>query len=176
MRRGMWCFAADYKGDFTMGWMIMPFQRYFDFQGRSRRMEFWMFVLLNIIVGGVLAGPFYFSLMTATLDAAASGASEDAAFAAAFGEMGTLSTLCFGLFGLWWLAALIPGIAVTVRRLHDRDMSGWWYLGVIVASFIPFIGILTSLAFLVLMFLPGTDGPNRFGPDPKKPFDEEVFS
>ncbi|MEM9312268.1 MAG: DUF805 domain-containing protein, partial [Pseudomonadota bacterium] len=41
-----------------MQWMILPFKRYADFEGRSRRMEFWMFQLLNVIVASVLAGPF----------------------------------------------------------------------------------------------------------------------
>jgi uncharacterized membrane protein YhaH (DUF805 family) len=48
---------------------------------------------------------------------------------------------------------------VAIRRLHDRDMSGWWLLLMLV----PVIG---SLALLVLYVLPGTPGPNRFGPDP----------
>jgi len=63
-----------------------------------------------------------------------------------------------------------------VRRLHDRDMSGWWYLGVAVASIIPIVGFIASIAFLVLMVLPGTPGPNRFGPDPKDPTGAEVFA
>ena len=37
-----------------MEWMLMPFRRYADFSGRSRRKEFWMFQLLNLIVGAVL--------------------------------------------------------------------------------------------------------------------------
>ena len=67
-------------------------------------------------------------------------------------------------------------IAVVVRRLHDRDMSGWWYLGAIVAGMIPIVGILASLAIFVLMLLPGTAGPNRFGPDPKDPSSAQVFA
>jgi uncharacterized membrane protein YhaH (DUF805 family) len=62
-----------------------------------------------------------------------------------------------------------------VRRLHDRDMSGWWYLGFIVLSNIPLLGILIALGYLVLMFLPGTPGPNRFGEDPKDPTQASVF-
>ncbi len=50
-----------------MEWMILPFKRYADFQGRSRRMEFWMFQLLNAIVALVLAGPFFFSYLSATV-------------------------------------------------------------------------------------------------------------
>ncbi|KWV90725.1 DUF805 domain-containing protein [Erythrobacter sp. YT30] len=159
-----------------MEWMILPFRRYFDFQGRSRRKEFWMFFLLNMIVGLVLAGPFYFSLMSATFDAAASGASDEAAAAAAMSGMGTFGMIGIGLYGLYALAALIPNIAVTVRRLHDRDMSGWWYPGLVLASLIPFLGIIASIGLFVLLILPGTDGPNRFGPDPKNPYDENVFA
>jgi uncharacterized membrane protein YhaH (DUF805 family) len=70
----------------------------------------------------------------------------------------------------------IPNIAVTVRRLHDRDMSGWWYLGYIVASFIPFLNIIALIAFLVVMVLPGTPGPNRYGEDPKGQGMDEVFA
>ena len=55
-------------------------------------------------------------------------------------------------------------------------MSGWWYLGVLVGSFLPLINILVSIGFLVLMLLPGTAGPNRFGPDPKNPTNADVFS
>jgi uncharacterized membrane protein YhaH (DUF805 family) len=74
------------------------------------------------------------------------------------------------------LAVLVPSIAVVVRRLHDRDLSGWWYLGAIVAGMIPFVGFIASIALLVLMFLPGTPGPNRFGPDPKDPSNANVFA
>ena len=55
-------------------------------------------------------------------------------------------------------------------------MSGWWFLGFIVAGAIPLIGILASIAYLVLMLLPGTPGPNRFGEDPKGPATPEVFA
>jgi uncharacterized membrane protein YhaH (DUF805 family) len=55
-------------------------------------------------------------------------------------------------------------------------MSGWWYLGFVVANFIPFIGFIASIAYLVLMVLPGTSGANRFGADPKDPYAEDVFA
>jgi len=58
------------------------------------------------------------------------------------------------------LAVLLPGIAVAVRRLHDVDRSGWWYLLVL----IPLIGgLILIFAFFIHR---GTTGPNRFGPDP----------
>ncbi|MEO0642403.1 MAG: DUF805 domain-containing protein [Pseudomonadota bacterium] len=153
-----------------MEWMILPFKRYADFQGRSRRMEYWMFQVLNVAIAVVLAGPFFFALISASA-AAELGGSPDP-----FEALGTFTLILTGLYGIYALVALIPGIAVTVRRFHDRDMSGWWYLGLALAGAIPFVGFIASIAFLVLMFLPGTDGPNRFGPDPKNPYNEDVFA
>jgi len=149
-------------------WMLLPFKRYAEFSGRSRRMEYWSFILLNVIVyivlGGIMvAGGFNLAAM-----------SDPAAMSAA--APGTVFYIGAGLLGLYALAILVPSIAVVVRRLHDRDMSGWWYLGVIVASMIPFVGFIAGIAFLVLMLLPGTPGPNRFGPDPKDPASAEVFA
>jgi len=83
-----------------MEWMIMPFKRYADFQGRSRRMEFWMFQLLNIALALVLVGPFIFSMFSATIANAGDPAASDAALAAMFeGGMG-FSFVGIGLYGL----------------------------------------------------------------------------
>ena len=59
------------------------------------------------------------------------------------------------------LGLLIPSLALGFRRLHDIDKSAWWLL----IGLIPIIGALVLLYFAVL---PGTVGPNRFGPDPKQ--------
>ncbi|MEZ5743717.1 MAG: DUF805 domain-containing protein [Sphingomonadaceae bacterium] len=149
--------------------MIMPFKRYFDYQGRSRRMEYWSFFLLNMIVTVVLYGILFG--VGGGMEAMMNSDPTDptAAFGAMFGGVGILILL-------WALATFIPNIMLNIRRLHDRDMSGWWLLGLIIGSMIPFIGIIVSIAYLVLMFLPGTPGPNRFGPDPKDPSSAEVFS
>jgi uncharacterized membrane protein YhaH (DUF805 family) len=61
--------------------------------------------------------------------------------------------------GLFGLAVLLPGIAVTIRRLHDLDRTGWW----IFIWFIPLVG---WIILLIWFCTKGTDGPNRFGPDP----------
>lgn len=63
------------------------------------------------------------------------------------------------LAGLFALAVLIPSIAVGVRRLHDIDRTGWWYL----LALVPVIGWLVLIFFYIQ---PGTPGENRFGPDP----------
>ena len=151
-----------------MQWMILPFRRYFDFQGRSRRLEFWAFFLLNM---GVFIALFAL-LFTVSGDSARMAVDADRPLASASALFSGIGILML----VWWLAALIPGIAVTVRRLHDRDMSGWWYLGLMILSMVPVIGFFASIALFVLMLLPGTDGPNRFGPSPKSDVTAEVFA
>ena len=56
------------------------------------------------------------------------------------------------LTGLYSLFILVPSIAVGVRRIHDSNKSGWWIL-------LPFYN-------LYLLIRKGTDGENRFGPNP----------
>ena len=72
------------------------------------------------------------------------------------GPVGTIfaSLLIFFLLGLF-----LPNLAVTVRRLHDIDMSGWWIL----ISFVPFIG---GIVLLVMAVIEGTNGINSYGADP----------
>ncbi|MET0531317.1 MAG: DUF805 domain-containing protein, partial [Microvirga sp.] len=57
------------------------------------------------------------------------------------------------------LAFLLPGIAVSVRRLHDTDRSGWWML----LLFVPLVG---AIVLIVWFCMRGTIGQNRFGADP----------
>jgi uncharacterized membrane protein YhaH (DUF805 family) len=132
--------------------MLMPLRRYFDFSGRSRRKEYWMFVLFYVLVGAVLALAF-FATMSDQSDGTTNGMSS------AFVWVG----------GLFLLALFIPSVAVQVRRFHDQDKSGWFIL----LGLIPYIG---GIVVLVFMCLPGTIGPNRFGPDPKDENVADVFA
>lgn len=125
-----------------MDWMLMPLKRYADFNGRSRRKEYWMFTLFTLIVYVVL-----YALMFMGMDYQT-------------GQPGGLGMLAMGLLGIFALGVLVPSIAVAVRRFHDQDKSGWFVL----LAFIPIIG---GLILLVFMCLEGTRGPNRFGEDPK---------
>ncbi|MXP43128.1 DUF805 domain-containing protein [Allopontixanthobacter sediminis] len=148
-----------------MDWMILPLKRYVDFSGRSRRMEYWMFALFTITVyilcfALMFAGGF--DLAAIENETIPEGP-------------GPLFYLGAGLVSIFALGIIIPSIALNVRRLHDRDMSGWWYLGFIVLANVPFVGLLVVIGYLVLMFLPGTPGPNRFGEDPKDPTQASVF-
>ena len=127
-----------------MHWMMMPLLRYADFSGRSRRREYWMFVLLNLLLSLAV-----WTLLAVTFLA---GMSET--------EMTVVMLPVFILYGLVVLAFMIPGLAVTVRRLHDTDRSGWTLL----LALVPLVG---AILLIVYYCTEGTAGPNRFGPDPK---------
>jgi uncharacterized membrane protein YhaH (DUF805 family) len=127
-----------------MHWMLMPLRRYADFSGRSRRREYWMFFLLNLLISLAV-----WTLLAVTFIA---GMSET--------EMTVIMTPVFILYALIVLAFIIPGIAVTVRRLHDTDRSGWSLL----LGLIPLVG---AILLIIYYCTEGTAGPNRFGPDPK---------
>lgn len=130
-----------------MEWMLMPLKRYADFGGRSQRKEYWMFILLQIIV-----------LLPLFLLVGVTGSFEEGSE-----EMSGVGLLFLGLIGLFILAMLIPSLAVQVRRLHDTDRSGWWIL----LGLIPVVNYVGSIVLLVFYCLDGTKGENRFGPDPK---------
>ncbi len=167
-----------------MHWMLMPYRRYADFSGRSRRMEYWMFQLFCLIVGVVLYALIFagggLDLFVAAAEADAAGVPADLS-AVTFGPLFWVGA---GLMTLWGLVTIIPSLAVTVRRLHDRNMSGWYFLGfialAIVLSMIPMIGPLLTFAleigWIVLMALPGTRGPNAYGPDPLGEADPATFA
>lgn len=137
-----------------MNLMFQPLRKYADFQGRARRSEFWLFWLFTFVVGFVL------QMIGGMMGGAADPSNPMAMYSSPAGI----------LLLLFWLAVLIPSIAVAIRRLHDTNRSGWWLL----IAFIPFIGALVLLVFYVL---PGTVGSNKFGPDPKGAADTaEVFT
>lgn len=138
-----------------MEWMLMPYRRYADFSGRSRRKEYWMFVLLTFIVTMVCVG-----LMIA------GGMALDETGQAA---PGPLFWLGVALLVIWGVGSIIPSIAVQVRRFHDQDKSGWMVL----IGFIPYIG---GLIVIIFMFIEGTRGSNRYGNDPKNPTNSDVFA
>ncbi|MGQ0660359.1 DUF805 domain-containing protein [Sphingosinicella sp.] len=128
-----------------MNYMLMPIMRYFDFSGRSRRKEYWMFVILYIvlyIIAGILDVQLGFATTTSTSEFG------DGTASASFNMQGGMLTM------ILQLALLIPSIALAVRRAHDTDRSGWFIL-------IPIYGL------IIVWFFEGTRGPNRFGPDPK---------
>lgn len=176
-------------------WALLPLKKYATFSGRAPRAEFWWFMLALVI--------FYFAFWL--LFVAIAGGSMAADADPGMGVMGMFGGLGL-VFGLVWLALLIPIIAVQVRRMHDLDRSGWWigifyilYLLSIVVMFgsvgmaaagtgeAPNMGtfgiamilsvayMIYAIVLLVFFVLPGTKGPNRFGPDPYGADHAEVF-
>jgi len=123
-----------------MEWYLMVWQKFAEFNGRSRRMEYWMFSLINCVIAvalGVVAGV----MLTAT-------------------RSSVIGVVICGLLGLYGVAAIIPSLAVSVRRLHDVGISGWMML----ICLVPFIG---GLALLVMHLMDSNPGPNQYGPNPK---------
>ncbi len=115
-----------------MHWYFEVLQKYTQFTGRARRSEYWYFVLGNVVVGFVL------SIVDAMIRKLTG--------------MGPLG-LIYGL------AVLVPGIAVSIRRLHDTDRSGWWLL----LGLVPLVG----LVLIVFLVEDGKDSTNRYGQNPK---------
>jgi uncharacterized membrane protein YhaH (DUF805 family) len=130
------CRSGRSIGRCWVSWYLEVLKKYAVFSGRARRKEYWYFVLFNIIVAIVLS---LIDLLLGTFSSAS--------------NIGLLS-------GIYGLAVIIPTLAVTVRRLHDIDRTGWWIL----INLIPLIGTIVLLVFEVT---PGMPGSNRFGSDPK---------
>ncbi len=119
-----------------MNWYLMALKRYVDFRGRSRRKEYWMFSLFQ----------FIFIVLVMILD----------------NVLGlTFGILPYGfLYVAYVLGTFLPGLAVSVRRLHDTGRSGWWLL----IAIIPLIG---AIWLLVLDCMDSQPGENKWGPNPK---------
>ncbi|MGZ5043669.1 MAG: DUF805 domain-containing protein [Methylobacter sp.] len=119
-----------------MNWYLEVLKKYAVFNGRARRKEYWYFLLISTVI----------SIVLVLIDSVIGTLSEEAG-------IGLLS-------GIYSLAVLIPGISVAIRRLHDTDRSGWWFL----IALIPIIGGIVLLIFMVLDSAPGD---NQYGPNPK---------
>ena len=176
-----------------MEWMFMPLKRYADFSGRSRRMEFWMWQLLQVIVYVVVV------VLAMAVGGGAMMSGDPAAMMAAGGGM----LIIMLLYMVYALAVLVPSLAVAVRRLHDTERSGWWILAPIVPYLVALVAVMggaatgtqsglatagivslicmlaalvLALVLLVFYFIEGTKGPNKYGPDPKGQDTGQVFA
>jgi uncharacterized membrane protein YhaH (DUF805 family) len=125
--------GVDKKEKF-MSWYLAVLKKYAVFVGRARRKEYWYFSLFSFLIAAVL-GVIDFST---------------GMYAHGNGLLNSLYSL----------AILIPGLAVTVRRLHDTGKSGWWIL----IGFVPLAGAIVLLVFTVEDSQPGE---NQYGSNPK---------
>lgn len=120
-----------------MKWFNIVIERFGQFEGRSRRKEFWMFFLFTAIIGTAISLIEIYFLK----------------WQIPFFEVGPLETL-FGLF------IFLPYLSLLVRRLHDIGKKWTWL-------FIAFIPIAGQLMLLYLLAKKGMEGTNEYGPDPK---------
>lgn len=146
-------------------WAKRPLQKYADFSGRAPRAEYWWYTLAIVVA----------TLVVSVVESIVGLGG----MLAGYGPLTLLLTL----------ALLVPGLAVTVRRLHDTGRSGWWVLlplipyalvaitvasaaasgsmaGLGAAGLLGLIALACAIALLVFMILPGTPGDNRYGPNP----------
>ncbi|CAM1343548.1 DUF805 domain-containing protein [Tenacibaculum amylolyticum] len=113
-----------------MNWYVKVLKEYATFEGRARREEYWMFILFQII----------FLIAASILDVI----------------IGTPGVFYF----IYFVATIIPSLAVAVRRLHDVGRSGWYYF----IGAIPLVGPI----LLLVWFCTDSDyGPNKWGENPK---------
>lgn len=132
-------------------WKKVVLENYANFTGRARRSEYWYFALLNLIV----AVPMIILFV---------------AFAESGGSSDVISTIFMFLLVGMALLLFIPGLAVSVRRLHDTGKSGWWYL----IGVIPIISYVGSIVLLVFYCMDSEPGSNKWGPNPKLPLSHEI--
>ena len=136
-----------------MNYMFLPYKRFVDFSGRSRPLEYWLFALLYL-------AEFIVALF---IDVYIFGVDYDSYYYYGNGGVSAGVNMNAGPGAIVVvLVNFLPSLAVTIRRAHDSDRSGWWIL-------VPFYN-------LILMCFPGTRGPNRFGPDPYDDGKAGVFS
>ena len=109
------------------------FRKYVDGNGRASRSEFWYFQLFLIVIGTI------------------AGWVDSAVFGTGLGDTGMVSTVIM-------LGTLLPSICVSVRRLHDVNKSGWWFLIIFTC-----IGI---IPLIIWEATKGTSGSNEYGDDP----------
>lgn len=125
-----------------MQYYLDAFRNYANFTGRARRQQFWMFALFNTIITIVLwffaIGPLF----------SGSNAVED------------IFTPGYFVYMAYTLAAFIPSLAISVRRLHDIGKSGWYYLVIL----IPLAGVIW---LLVMMCTDSQQEENKWGVSPK---------
>ena len=112
-------------------------KKFVSFSGRARRSEYWYFTLFSLIVS--MAASIIGGML----------------FVHHEGDVNLLSSLLS-------LVLFLPGLGVSIRRLHDIGKSAWWYLII----FVPMIGWIILLVFMCKDSFPG---PNQYGPSPKYP-------
>lgn len=136
--------------------------RYIDFSGRSSRSEYWWVMLFYLITITLLV------IFVAIVTELTGGSFENDDF----GVAGGLAAIPAVLFVL---GSIIPMFAVTIRRFHDLNQTGWLVLLFNILGSLPIIGILAALGQVIWFCFPGTNGPNKYGDDTLSPNMGDIF-
>ena len=171
-----------------MKYFFYCFKHYFDFKGRARRKEFWFFALFNFIISLALTLGWYIPMMNYILNNMDPEEFSDSSTMSVALMAQIISNPCYILSMIYSLAAFIPSLAVSVRRLHDTGHSGYWlilyycvtffcsfFLGISSVTgangfFELIIGLLiiaVAILFLIWYVSNSEYGPNEYGPNPK---------
>jgi uncharacterized membrane protein YhaH (DUF805 family) len=134
----------------------MNMQLFTSLEGRIPRKNFWLGLLILMVITWILEFALFAIFGVSMMSGMDPNATPEAAAAAASEMMGKMAIP----LGILMLLILWPSICLYAKRWHDRNKSGWWSL----IMFVPIIGGIWML--VELGFLRGTEGANKFGPDP----------
>ncbi len=138
-----------------MEWYLMVWKKYAEFDGRSRRKEYWMFTLFNLLA--IFALGALAIAVGVMLETTGKVASENSV------------PFLFIPIGIYALAALIPSISAATRRFHDIGKSGWLLFLLIALGVIPVVGFITAIIQIVFLCQDSQPGANQYGSNPKFP-------
>ena len=133
-----------------MNWYLKVLKNYGVFNGRSRRKEYWLFAIFNVIF--MIVFTLLDNILGTTIKI------EEFKINSILQPEGLY---CGVLNFIYAFALIVPGLAVKVRRLQDVGKSGWYL-------FIVFIPIYGVIRLIVLFCTDGEVGENKYGPNPKE--------
>jgi uncharacterized membrane protein YhaH (DUF805 family) len=151
-----WAPAAPAGASFGFGESVKrAFRKWSDFEGRATQSEFWWFYLFTTLVSFALYIPLWIALVALLSGTAETDSRGRVTFTGTPSGAAVAVAVVVVLFLVASVVLFVVTLSLAVRRLHDTDRSGWWYL----ISLVPF----GSLVLLYFFVLPPTQGPNQYG-------------
>ena len=184
--------------------MITALKKYASFAGRAPRSEYWsikmlmgviFIILLAVNLGGLSARALgnHIGSACAPFGSIASVTHVSISYSQFLETGGQVSPFFSIILFVFMIARIILDLAVTVRRIHDLNKSGWWLLlifppgiiGIILFAISDWLELLSVVLIVIssvlviiftfwLGFFPGTKGENRFGSDPLQSIDAQL--
>jgi uncharacterized membrane protein YhaH (DUF805 family) len=138
--------------------------KFASFSGRARRKEYWSLVLFSVIIGIILSSLFIAGIGSHLNELTGTKDPQEIARLITSSPLVLTGVILLVLFGL---LSILPGLGMLVRRLHDIGLSGWIALLLILAGLIPVVGLISSIATLVIACINSQPFVNKYGPPPK---------